>query len=305
MRENDLKIAVALERRDAGEAFEEHTAEGVDVRTCVDRAPFDLLRRDVGDRSDERAFAGEARDRGSVPGQAKVAEIRRLTVARADQDVGRFDVPMHKTEAVRGVERVSDLCQQVEGALLTDPPGRLDELAQVVSLDVLHREKEDIALLARRVDGNYVRMFEAGGELRLEQEAPPETFIVGELPRQHLDRGLAPQVEVLAEVDGAHGASAEQALDPAACQDRPKLDFDDQWMPPPCAAGQSHPMLVQREVRAIVFHGARPLPGPSLPAPSATRVNHQTGGRRAAAAGPAPQHGGAAAGRDLRFSRSS
>ena len=57
-----------------------------------------------------------------------------------------------------------------------------------------------------------MRVLEARGELRLEQEAATEAVVVGELVREHLDRDLAAEVDVLGEVHGAHRAAAEQPL---------------------------------------------------------------------------------------------
>jgi hypothetical protein len=94
------------------------------------------------------------------------------------------------------------------------------------TLDVLHGEEEHVALLARRVDRDDVRVLEARGQLRLEQEAPTEAVVVGELVRQHLDRGFALQVDVLGEIDGAHGASAEKSLHAKARERRANRKVD-------------------------------------------------------------------------------
>ena len=60
MGEHDRELAFTLVGPRAREALEEDTAEGVDVRAPVDCAAGDLLGRDVVDRSDEAAIAGEA-----------------------------------------------------------------------------------------------------------------------------------------------------------------------------------------------------------------------------------------------------
>ena len=69
------ELAVALERRRAGQALVEHAAERVDVGARVDGAALDLLGRDVGDRARRSAVAGQARDRRGVPREAEVAEV--------------------------------------------------------------------------------------------------------------------------------------------------------------------------------------------------------------------------------------
>ena len=68
MSEDDGELAVAFERTFSGQAFEEDTAERVDVGTAVDPAAFDLLWRDVVDRAHEAALAREAGYRRDVAG---------------------------------------------------------------------------------------------------------------------------------------------------------------------------------------------------------------------------------------------
>ena len=77
------QLALASERRLAGQALEEHAAQGVDVRPRVDRGALDLLGGDVGDRADEVPVAGEARDRGDVLGEPEVAQVGVLAGVRA------------------------------------------------------------------------------------------------------------------------------------------------------------------------------------------------------------------------------
>ena len=57
-------------------------------------------------------------------------------------------------------------------------------------------------------------MVERGSELGLADEPLPEPIVIGDLGREHLERDLALQSHVLGQIDGAHAAATEQALDP-------------------------------------------------------------------------------------------
>jgi hypothetical protein len=76
----------------AGEAFEEHEAEGVDVDRLSDGLSLDLLGREVGRRAEHVAGRRQPR-RVDEPGDPEVGETCHAVCP--DQDVGRFDVTMH------------------------------------------------------------------------------------------------------------------------------------------------------------------------------------------------------------------
>ncbi len=59
-------------------------------------------------------------------------------------------------------------------------------------------------------------VLEAGGARRLAAEALDELFVLGEAPVQHLERDLAPELEVLGAVDLGHPARAEPVVDAIA-----------------------------------------------------------------------------------------
>ena len=112
---DERELALPLERALSGQTFVEHAAERVDIGAAVDRTTSDLLGRDVVERADEAAVAGQAADRGDVPGEAEVADEGVLAVGNGrDEDVGRLDVPMNEVGRVRGVEGGSDLRDQVQ-----------------------------------------------------------------------------------------------------------------------------------------------------------------------------------------------
>ena len=62
-------------------------------------------------------------------------------------------------------------------------------------------------------------VLQAGGGGRLAAEALDELRVLGEAPVEHLQRDLAPELLVVAQVDVGHAAGAEPALDPVAAVD--------------------------------------------------------------------------------------
>ena len=93
---------------------------------------------------------------------------------------------------------------------------RAQHAGEVLALDVLHRQVEQPVDLAGVVDRDDVRVLQGGGDPRLAREALAEARGLGEVGRDDLDGGPAPEVEVLGAVDHAHAAAADPLLDPVA-----------------------------------------------------------------------------------------
>ena len=74
--------------------------------------------------------------------------------------------------------------------------------------------------LARVIDRDDVRMRQRGGDPRLVREALPETGGFREIGRDHLQRGLAAQRQVVRLVDHAHPAAPDPRVEPVAGDDR-------------------------------------------------------------------------------------
>jgi hypothetical protein len=64
-----------------------------------------------------------------------------------DNDIPRLHVPVHQPNCVRCIEGLADLPDQIDCALRIEPSFPLEQLAQVRTLDVLHREVEDAVLI--------------------------------------------------------------------------------------------------------------------------------------------------------------
>src|SRR3954453_11905804 len=91
-----------------------------------------------------------------------------------DPDVRWLDVPVNDAALVRirePVEKTDDEIQRVTGA---DRDVLRDQVGEVVSLDVLHRDEEMVVDLAEIVDRDDVRVLQRAGRLRLAEESVAE-----------------------------------------------------------------------------------------------------------------------------------
>ena len=84
---------------------------------------------------------------------------------------------------------------------------------EVAAVDEAHRDEERAVLLAGLVDGHDVRVLERGRHARLALEAPAELRVGRELGHDDLQRHAAAEPAVGGEVDDAHAAAPDLALD--------------------------------------------------------------------------------------------
>ena len=113
-RRDDACRTVAVEGPLPGDELVEHEPEREDVAARVGLLPFELLRRHVLQRAEDRAGAGRrAADRRHVRRQLRrglgQAEVEELDAALGDEDVRRLQIPVDDAVAVRGVEGIEDL----------------------------------------------------------------------------------------------------------------------------------------------------------------------------------------------------
>ena len=179
-------------------------------------------------------------------GEARNAEIGELQGVgfRVVHHVGRFDVAMHDAFAVRVAERVGGAGDDRHHFLRLQQVALLGERYQVAALQELHGDEAVVVLLARVVDGDDVGVRELARGLRLAEEAllHPGDLVGLELlrQRQRLDRHLAPDLRVLAEIDHAHRALAELLLDLEAAELRLLADAELQRAARVRAAAEDH-----------------------------------------------------------------
>ena len=212
-------IAVAHERRVAGERVNEHAAERVHVGTGVDALAADLLRRGVAERADPRAAAAEPAvgAERQLLGETEVGQVG--VVLLAEQDVRRFDVAMDEAMAVGGVERPAELRHDAGRPLGSEAPLGADERAQVGPVDVAHDDEQHAVVLARVVDGEDVGVLDRGGGLGLGHEALAKVRVVGEARADDLQRDGSLEAELRRAVDDAHPAAPGQRVDAVVGED--------------------------------------------------------------------------------------
>ncbi len=192
----DRHLAFAGEEPPAGEHLEQQRAEREDVGTRIDRASPGLLGGHVLELALERAHL-RLRGLGDRLDDAEVAELDVAFVA--DQDVLGRDVAVHEAEGaalevlltVRMIERRgetrTDQQRQAERQRAALGARAVQDRAQVLAVDELHRDEVVVADLAEVVDVDDVVVIELGGELGLVDEHRDEVGAVGEVRQDLLD----------------------------------------------------------------------------------------------------------------------
>ena len=214
VRPEQRDVGRAGEGRLPGQALVEDAAERVEVGPRLHVVARDLLGRDVLERADDVSGRGDAAERARALGQPEVGEVAVLLAAgHGDEDVRGLDVPMHEALLVGGVQGLRDLLEQVDRAAGIERAAFAQELREVGPLDVAHGEEEGAVLVSRLEDRDDVRVVEGGGDPRLAEEALAEAAVLGELGRDHLERDLAPERQLLGAVNRTHAPAADERLD--------------------------------------------------------------------------------------------
>ncbi len=120
----------------------------------------------------------------------------------------RLDVAVHDGLVCRRRDTRGRLLDAIHRAAEGERAMREDGMLEVMSVDVIHHNEEAAAILAE-VDGAHdMRAGEAGQQLELALEALDQLAFGGGLPAQHLDGIQAIGLEIAADVDGGHAATA-------------------------------------------------------------------------------------------------
>ena len=216
VRDHRLRHGAARVRDAARERVVEHAAERVDVGPRVDLAALELLRRHEVRGADPLPRRRQPRVRADHLGEAEVGEIG---VLAAEQHVRGLDVAVHEADRVRGVQRRADLAGDRGHALGRQRALTREQVLQVRALHVAHDQVEVPGLLARRVDGDHVRVVDRRGDARLALEALAEAGVAGAVRGDELERDRPAERELGRAVDDAHAAAAGDRLDATAGED--------------------------------------------------------------------------------------
>jgi hypothetical protein len=226
---NEIAEGLAGERAPASKHLVQDTAEREDVAALVHRPSPGLLGRHVAGRAHDDAGSrrrrkcrgreggrvwGNSHGRSGRSWSARQPEIEDLhATVRRHHDVGRLQVAVNDSLLVRGLERSCDAVGNRNRLVHRDrSPGepRIESLA----LDVFQDQVLLAVGLLEAVDAGDIRMRECRERLCLALEARQAIGIVGQRVGQRLDGDRPVQTGVVAQIDDAHAAAPELAVDP-------------------------------------------------------------------------------------------
>ena len=133
------------------------------------------------------------------------------TVCR-DHHVGQLEVAVRDPSLMGGTDRVGQRNREVED-LRQRQAAFDDEIAERLSFDVLHRQKEHPIRLFHGVDRDDVGMVQSGDALRLDLETGATFRVSGRRAREDLEGNVALQSRVTRAIDLAHAAGAKRRQD--------------------------------------------------------------------------------------------
>jgi hypothetical protein len=200
---------VGLEGFVVGDDLVEDGSQREDVGAGVHPLPHHLLGGHVVGGAHHHAGLGHVR-----PAQPRQAEVEDLHPSVGlDVDVAGLQVAMDDVLGVGEGQPVADLLHDLE--LLFEGLGRVgsDQVFEVFPLEQLHGHVDLALLLAEVVDGDDVRVVEAGGGPRLALEALAQLVVGAKAGGDRLDGDKAVQDGILGLVHDAHGPLAERSED--------------------------------------------------------------------------------------------
>ena len=217
----DLAVGVG-----AGEQFERHAAERVDVVAGYRVLALDHLQAGVrrGQRA-QRAGVEHgllARRIAHVLAGAGDAEVEHLGHALAgDHHVGGLEIRMHHAGRMRAAERAGHAFDQRPRLFQRHAVVGLfaDQLLEVGTVDVLHRHEDDGAVLVEIVDAHDVVVRQLLRAARLALQRDQRVGMAPEFVIQHLDRDVGVAIArlhlalVARLVDHAHAAATDLAFE--------------------------------------------------------------------------------------------
>ena len=191
----------------------QEAGERVLVRPPVHVLPLDLLRRDIGGRTQREAGLESGRLVGEAAGESEVGKVD-VTVGR-DEDVRGLDVAVDEPERMRRVQGGCDLTRDRDGCFLRQRSLR-EQLLELGAVDVAHGDVQLAGDLAGVVDRDDVRVVDRCGQAGLAEEALAEALVLRELGGEDLQRDRPLECQVVGAVDDPHPAPADQRLEAVA-----------------------------------------------------------------------------------------
>jgi hypothetical protein len=201
---------VAVERRDTGQALEQHAAEREHVGAGVDRfAGAGLLGGHVTGGPEHRAGPGERGAPLSL-GDPEVEHLDQVDAASGEHQVGRLEIAVDDSARVRGAKRFGDPGRERDGLAQGEWPPPEASL-EVFAVDPLHgKESLSRGRHAVRDIADDARVGELREDLDLAREALGEMAL---LAGDDLDGHHLPRDRIARAKHRSHAAAADRLLD--------------------------------------------------------------------------------------------
>jgi hypothetical protein len=201
-----------LERRPASDELVQQDSERVDVAPLVGWVALHLLGRHVRRRAEQRAARGHAgfTDRAGEPEIAD-ADVPLLV----DEHVLRLEIAVDDALRVGGGKPGADLTEDSERARQRHPLLALHHRTEVITIDELHRQEAQVAVVGEVVDAQHVRVRDLARKRDLAAKAF-ESGVLVDIAAHDLERYLYLELGVVRAEHLTHAALAERAEDAVA-----------------------------------------------------------------------------------------
>ena len=147
-------------------------------------------------------------------GDAEVGEQH--PAVGGDEDVAGLDVAVDEAGVVGGVEGRRDARADVDRQLGAEPGLHVEQLAQALAVDELHDDGLAALVLEHVVDGDDVRVGQAGDGDGLAAEALGDDGVGGQARLEPLEGDLAVERDVGGQPHLGHPALGQPPLEPVA-----------------------------------------------------------------------------------------
>ncbi len=207
---------VAGDRHDSGEQLVEHDATGVDVTLDVGIA----LEEELGGHVLGGAGEDGAVSRRRTMRDTEIADLDDLRLLAVvvepahDHQVLGLDVAMDDVARVRMREPRADLDEQARDAGEREPLLDIEDVAQALPVEELHRDVEEaVGLLTEVEHAREVRMIEPARRERLGLEATAEIGVALKRLVHHLHGDRHVKITMACAIDAARAALTHEGLD--------------------------------------------------------------------------------------------
>src|SRR4029077_13405355 len=195
----------------AGENFEEHQPERVEITLNGDLEAGRLLGRHVRGRAGANFFGSD------IFGESREAKIGDAHLAAAvEHDVRGFEVAVKDAVFVGGGETGAELARNLQALVGGQPANAPEQGGQVFSIHVFHSEKNAAIGFTDVEDPADVGMRDLAGKTHFGVKALQSIFVAGKRYRQELERNGLAEFQIICAVNLAHAAFANERDDAIA-----------------------------------------------------------------------------------------